>query len=390
MSSLKVVNLNVQKWKFSDDNELDFNRTFFINNNSVNNFTSLVGNGYPGLTMAITNSTDWVRDTITDSSFYYDSNTNNALDNGEQLGYKLSASLTDTFKIVTINGISNSGIEYHYLLFSSDNTSNSRTVYFNFFDSIGNNINTELGYLTDTDTNAVNCIFSEGSSTYMVQIAHSALLDHMTIQFQNFEYVYGSINIVFAGLVSTTNNYVSANFPCFIGSTQILMADKTYKNIKNLKRGDMIIEDIVTNKINKIADVPKHTAITQCYEIKQNLIGNSETLICTNHPIWCNNNENRIFPSNINGVITVQKFTTFYDIQFEEEGTFIANNVKVDSLSPNHRYMKLEKDLFFNTHKFTEYIVQHEDDPIRNKPNMTKNAHNFLSNKKTENSINFC
>ena len=43
-----------------------------------------------------------------------------------------------------------------------------------------------------------------------------------------------------------------------------------------------------------------------------------------------------------------------YDILFENEGTFYANNIKVDSLPP-----------------LKDYKYDGEDDPIRQKPKMT-------------------
>ena len=63
-----------------------------------------------------------------------------------------------------------------------------------------------------------------------------------------------------------------------------------------------------------------------------------------------------------------------YSIQFEEEGTFYADGIKVDSLSPNFYTFKLPKELFFNKAKHDKRcVIREEDDPRRGKPPMTSN-----------------
>jgi len=60
-----------------------------------------------------------------------------------------------------------------------------------------------------------------------------------------------------------------------------------------------------------------------------------------------------------------------YNIQFEDEGTFYVNNIKVDSLSPNFKKDKLPLELYFDKLKYIEDIVTSEDNKNRNKPPMT-------------------
>lgn len=61
------------------------------------------------------------------------------------------------------------------------------------------------------------------------------------------------------------------------------------------------------------------------------------------------------------------------------EGTFYANHINVDSLSPYNKHFKLPIDLHFN--KYTDITIDHEDDVIRKKPLMTKMIYNFFSDK---------
>jgi hypothetical protein len=126
-----------------------------------------------------------------------------------------------------------------------------------------------------------------------------------------------------------------------------------------------------------VLNITKFTVITRCNIIKDKLIGNTGEIICTDHPIWCNNGKNRIFPFNIKGVISSQIFDTFYDIQFEEEGTFLVNGIMVDSLSPHNNVVKLPYSSYIDKTKYLENELVGEDDPIRHKPPMTTIATNF-------------
>jgi hypothetical protein len=161
---------------------------------------------------------------------------------------------------------------------------------------------------------------------------------------------------------------------CFIGSTQVLMFDNTYKSIKDIKRGDIIIEDIKTRKMNVVARMSKTNVFlnTIVNKIPKGLIGNTDDLICSEHPIWCNKDQNRIFPSKIDGCEKVTLLEPLYNIQYEDEGTFYANGIKVDSLPPYTPSFKLPKKLYFHPEKYDDTkVVVSEDDAFRDKPSMT-------------------
>ena len=159
--------------------------------------------------------------------------------------------------------------------------------------------------------------------------------------------------------VGTTDGYIvklsySNDYSCFGYNTDIIMADLTSKRICDIKENDEILEDRTTNKTSKVVKVSKQFVKNYGYKLEKDLIGNTKDIYCTNHPIWCNNGENRIFPSDIQGSERVQIKEYMYDILFENEGTFYANNIKVDSLPP-----------------LKDYKYDGEDDPIRQKPKMT-------------------
>jgi hypothetical protein len=173
-----------------------------------------------------------------------------------------------------------------------------------------------------------------------------------------FLYTTGFIDIQWGDLIFYETNITISGLPitgaCFAGSTEIIMKDHTKKLLKDIKVGDEILEDKITNKIGKVEKVSKAYLAQYGYKIEQGLINNTDTLICSNHPIWCNNSKNRIFPSEINGSERIPINQVMFDLLLDNEGTFYANNIKVDSLPP------------LKDHKYDG-----EDDPIRQKPKMT-------------------
>jgi len=113
-----------------------------------------------------------------------------------------------------------------------------------------------------------------------------------------------------------------------------------------------------------------------CYlRFTRNILNNNENLyIYECHPIWINKNQNqnRIFSKDIKDCETfLIEDDILYNIQYDEEGTFYANGIKIDSLSPYHQYYLLPLDLFIDKTKFIKgIIIKEEDDKIRNKPKM--------------------
>lgn len=174
------------------------------------------------------------------------------------------------------------------------------------------------------------------------------------------------------------SNIPTSTYVCLSGYTNIILFDRTIKLLKDCQRGDEILEDANTNKTNKVANIVKSKFYGLGYKIRKGLIGNTEDIICTDHPFYCNNNNNRIFPSNIKGVEEYYINEDIYDIQYEDEGTFYANNCKVDSLPPNNRHFKLSKELYYDTSKYTNHVLSSEDEKIRNKPLMISSCDNFV------------
>lgn len=158
---------------------------------------------------------------------------------------------------------------------------------------------------------------------------------------------------------------------CVGANSEILMHDYSIKMIKDIRRGDQVIQDIKSNSIATVSNI----VITPCDKlvlVPKNLLGNQKELIITHgHPIWINNDTNRILARDIIGIETYNDIEPVYNLQFDFEGTFYANNIKIDSLTPYQTIFPLPKNLFINPDNYIpDYIVLHEDEPRRNKPKM--------------------
>ena len=173
-------------------------------------------------------------------------------------------------------------------------------------------------------------------------------------------------------------SYNQVNTACLDGLSEILMGDGTTKLLKDIERGDIVMEDIVTKKTNMVARLYKSLSSVICCVIPKGLIGNTDDLIISGgHPIFCNDGKNRIRARDIRKIKRKSVETIVYNIQFEDDGSFYANGIKIDSFPPYNNTSKLPLDLYFDKSKYKCYTYESEDDPIRNKPPMTQKAYNF-------------
>lgn len=160
----------------------------------------------------------------------------------------------------------------------------------------------------------------------------------------------------------------TANGFCVGADSQILMGDKTYKAIKDIKRNDVVIQDIESGTTAIVSKVYNSQVSGEMVKIPAGLIGNKDYILCSQlHPIWIG--ENRIYAKDLNGVEIINCVAELYNLQYDEEGTFIVDGVKIDSLSPYHKYSPLPKDEFLDSGKYIAgRKVKDENDPLRNKP----------------------
>jgi hypothetical protein len=165
---------------------------------------------------------------------------------------------------------------------------------------------------------------------------------------------------------------------CLTEDINVIMADRSIKKIKNIQRGDKVLEDIKTGKINTVARLYYKFTNIEVGIIPKGLIGNNKKIIgSTGHPIWCNNETNRITIGDITGAYKTKIKDNVYNIQYEDEGSFYANGIKVDSIPPCCSGYMLHKHLYFDENKYTGIMLTSEDDPIRNKPKMISESFNY-------------
>lgn len=266
--------------------------------------------------------------------------------------------------------------------------------------------------LTNTNTYTGNTIISEGTlalvdgvdengNVVLGSISNSSLVNLQatsTFDISGINTEYSSI-LALTGITSCTINlgsktlYVSGgtttradylgtiipndsnliySAPCFRDSSLISMSDGSKKKIKDIQRGDMVLNDKQTNSSQKVCRLLKGLYKKTGVIIPEGLIGNTREIISSpNHPIWIGNN--RIFAEDITGLEIIEINEILYTIQYEEEGTYYVEDVKVDSISPNNTGFKLPEALFFNKAKYDKTcFIGCEDDPRRNKPVMVK------------------
>lgn len=164
--------------------------------------------------------------------------------------------------------------------------------------------------------------------------------------------------------IGTSHQYDAENITtlCVTKNTMITMNDGTVKPIQNIQRGDIvkgnhIVARLCITKIN-----PKLTI--ELMIIGTNTIGsnqpNQPLIITTNHPIIYNNmrypaqcfiNFRRIKKTKVNGI------DTLYDLQFDHDGTYFANNVEIQSCSPHSEFQPLQRELYFDKSKYTDELV---------------------------------
>jgi hypothetical protein len=165
----------------------------------------------------------------------------------------------------------------------------------------------------------------------------------------------------------------SSSTTCFMGSTLVTMKDGSKRMICEIKRGDEVLVDKETRKTNIVAKNLSNYITGEFILLEKDLIGNSREIVCTRvHPFWVNNGQNRVLAKDITGHKLVNRSEIFYNLQFEDEGSYYVEDIKVDSVGPNHKKFKLDKKLFFNKEKYTDHFDKNEDDKERQKPRLIK------------------
>lgn len=159
---------------------------------------------------------------------------------------------------------------------------------------------------------------------------------------------------------------------CLASDSLISMSDGTKKQIKDIQRGDLVLSH--NNTINKVARVisniypENYNADILKFDIDS--LGKdspSSTLyISKNHPIvfegkrkpaYCFEGKSGVTYYKNTHVGEVLKDRCLCDIQFETEGTYIANDLPVQSRSPYSDLTPLPLNLYFDESKYKDIRV---------------------------------
>lgn len=168
-------------------------------------------------------------------------------------------------------------------------------------------------------------------------------------------------------------------FVCLARGTNILMADGSRKEIQDIKRGDLVAGNKDRTIIHKVAalndsiiDGDRYIDIvTMEKDALQQNVPDEKLILSGNHPIFYKNARRPAkcfclckgitFYSKANEEMPVKELLTkseedtfyhMYDLQFDHDGSYIANGVEVQSRSPYSEITPLPKELYFEPEKY--------------------------------------
>jgi hypothetical protein len=170
------------------------------------------------------------------------------------------------------------------------------------------------------------------------------------------------------------------NLICVVGDTLILMVNGSTKMIKDIQRGEIVAPNhqVARLCIEKI-DYSSHIDLVV---FEKNCLGtypNNRLVITPNHPIFYKNARRpakcfRACPgvtliektpiSQLSHILDTSIDIVLYDLQFEHDGSYIANGVEIQSRSPNSFYGSLPKELYFEPSLFCPEIVWDSSDHL--------------------------
>jgi len=223
---------------------------------------------------------------------------------------------------------------------------------------------------TVTPENATNKTLSYTSSdTTIATVSNTGLVTGIKVGLANIEVrtTDGS------NLLSIVPVTVISDPICVAKNTMITMVDGSTKPIQNVNRGDRLMCDKETGSFRRVCRLTEMVHHGNAILLPKGLLGNTRDIIITpDHPVWIGN-QYRMYSKNIPGAVPIKMLNRVYNIQFEEEGSYYVEGIKVDSMSPNFYQMKLPRNLFFNPLKHNKRLfISEEDDPIRGKPPMSE------------------
>lgn len=154
---------------------------------------------------------------------------------------------------------------------------------------------------------------------------------------------------------------------CLGGHHNVLMGDGSLKCLKDLCRGDVVLGDQKTVKLFVVNRLLSGGSVAK-WRVNVNGV---ELIGSYNHPVWLKDNVGRVCLGNIEGAELLESDASLYNLQFDDEGSFYVDGLKVDSVSPyNHHFRLLASD-YLDVSKYLGddcVILDNENDSFRMKP----------------------
>lgn len=165
---------------------------------------------------------------------------------------------------------------------------------------------------------------------------------------------------------------------CVAKDTQILMSDGQFKAIQDINRGDLVAGQSDRKVIHQVARVNAQIIPNECIvdivKFQKGCLGDnlptSDLFITGNHPIvWKQNRRPAKCFINYPGVTYYDKnimakdilptadSQILYDLQFDHDGTYVANGLIVQSRCPQSEITPLPKDLYFDQNLWTDKVT---------------------------------
>jgi len=149
---------------------------------------------------------------------------------------------------------------------------------------------------------------------------------------------------------------------CLTKDSMVLMIDGSIKPIQEIKRGDVVSTGHTVARLCQIElnPVVKTELINIGSHSLDTNIPNKELRLTGNHPIiFAHARRPAKCFTHISGIstITIDGIDCLYDLQFDHDGTYIANGVEVQSCSPRSIINPLPYELYYDQSLYSEELV---------------------------------
>jgi hypothetical protein len=219
-------------------------------------------------------------------------------------------------------------------------------------------------------------------------ISGSSLQLNNSVTANGFFFFYNNITPANASILNLAISPQNSDIPqCLDGSTLILLGDGSTKPIREIQRGDLVSANLdcsIVHRVSRLVKQYQHPlAYIDVIVFEPNSISpgqpQNRLIISQGHPIFYRGC--RYIASCFEGLHGVKRYNVgydvhdvlnvdsngnyyYYDLQFDDDGTFVAEGIIVQSRSPWSHLTPLPKELYFDESLYreerTEDSIHHE------------------------------